>query len=595
MTRLKSYLKPTLTTLFLICLLFGALANARDQKLLKIKEALSSPIDTVVLNAATDLAWEYANNHTDTAMFYAQKALKLAEKTNWANGFIKAYGAMEVIYAMQGQFKESVECGIKGYEILLKINRTDKLAPALSNIGLGYMQMHDFDKALFYFQKAIDEARKLNNTNVQISAYTSAYESLVRLGKYPLAEQYAQQAKALCVQQADTSRWARLLSVQGEMEALRNNLVESNDYLLESLKLRKPQDQYGRSKCLVLITNNYIKLKHPDLAHIYLVQADSLVSRNKNFSQKVNVANLWTAYYELKGDYRNALRQHQTFKNLSDSLHATDKEKYVSSLQTKFDSQQKELELQKIKAEVTDEKIKRRTFLVVSLVLGTAVIVSVVQVRRRNRRLERENLIAREKVEIEQEKLKNMEERNLLQQQREELVRQQAELEKQKLEEELAMLESQQSHLSSTIDENHRSLLATSMQREQHMEFLSQMQAQLNELKNLPGKKEWEPAVNQLISAVKSRISQEDDWDKIKLYFEKVHPQFFETLKARHPDLSVNELKMCAYTKINMNGKEISRLLNINPNSVQVARYRLKRKMNLSESVNFSDYVIQNF
>lgn len=75
----------------------------------------------------------------------------------------------------------------------------------------------------------------------------------------------------------------------------------------------------------------------------------------------------------------------------------------------------------------------------------------------------------------------------------------------------------------------------------------------------------------------------------------KVHPLFFETLKAKHPDLSVNELKMCAYTKLNMNGKEISRLLNTNPNSVQMARYRLKRKMNLPETVSFNDYLMQNF
>jgi len=46
---------------------------------------------------------------------------------------------------------------------------------------------------------------------------------------------------------------------------------------------------------------------------------------------------------------------------------------------------------------------------------------------------------------------------------------------------------------------------------------------------------------------------------------------------------------------MNFKGKEIIRLLNINPQRVPVARYRLKRKMNLPEAVNFKDFIYQSY
>jgi DNA-binding CsgD family transcriptional regulator len=98
-------------------------------------------------------------------------------------------------------------------------------------------------------------------------------------------------------------------------------------------------------------------------------------------------------------------------------------------------------------------------------------------------------------------------------------------------------------------------------------------------------------SLEKLNTQIKTKLNLSDDWDQIKIHFEKVHPDFFTRIKEDYPDLTVNDLKLCAYSKLKFSNKEIGRLLNINASSVQVSRYRLKKKMNISEETNFEDFI----
>jgi response regulator RpfG family c-di-GMP phosphodiesterase len=70
-------------------------------------------------------------------------------------------------------------------------------------------------------------------------------------------------------------------------------------------------------------------------------------------------------------------------------------------------------------------------------------------------------------------------------------------------------------------------------------------------------------------------------WDDFLLIFEKSQSGFFTRLKERFPDLTPNELKLTALLRMNMSSKEISNILGISHHSVNVARYRLRKRMGL--------------
>lgn len=74
--------------------------------------------------------------------------------------------------------------------------------------------------------------------------------------------------------------------------------------------------------------------------------------------------------------------------------------------------------------------------------------------------------------------------------------------------------------------------------------------------------------------------------------FEKLHPHFTAAVQNKYPMLTVNELNLCAFLRLNLNSKEISRLLNISPDSVNKARYRLRKKLNIDQKIDLTTFII---
>lgn len=66
--------------------------------------------------------------------------------------------------------------------------------------------------------------------------------------------------------------------------------------------------------------------------------------------------------------------------------------------------------------------------------------------------------------------------------------------------------------------------------------------------------------------------------------FEKIYPNFSNALKKISPNISANELKLCALIRLNLSSKEIGQLLNITQDSVNKARYRLRKKLGLTSN-----------
>lgn len=86
---------------------------------------------------------------------------------------------------------------------------------------------------------------------------------------------------------------------------------------------------------------------------------------------------------------------------------------------------------------------------------------------------------------------------------------------------------------------------------------------------------------------------QEDDWEQFAIHFDEVHRNFLSLLKSEFPVLSTTDLKLCAYLRLNLSSKEIAQSLNITVKGVEVSRYRLRKKLNLSKEINLTDFLLQ--
>lgn len=98
---------------------------------------------------------------------------------------------------------------------------------------------------------------------------------------------------------------------------------------------------------------------------------------------------------------------------------------------------------------------------------------------------------------------------------------------------------------------------------------------------------------DKLIRMIDENISSEDDWIKFQANFDRIHENFFRHLHRDYPDLTSNDLRFCAYLRLNLSSKDIAHLMNITLKGVEVARYRIRKKINLPSHKSLTEFMIE--
>lgn len=92
-------------------------------------------------------------------------------------------------------------------------------------------------------------------------------------------------------------------------------------------------------------------------------------------------------------------------------------------------------------------------------------------------------------------------------------------------------------------------------------------------------------------SLIKKNISHDDDWRNFLHNFDLAYDDFARRLSEMHPGLTQTELRVCCYLKMGLSSKDIAPLFNISYRSVEMTRYRIRRKLNMSRDTNLTEYL----
>jgi DNA-binding CsgD family transcriptional regulator len=101
-----------------------------------------------------------------------------------------------------------------------------------------------------------------------------------------------------------------------------------------------------------------------------------------------------------------------------------------------------------------------------------------------------------------------------------------------------------------------------------------------------------ESAVKSVITIINKNLKQNNDWEFFQEAFNNADSEFLKKAKTLHPNLSPNDLKLCAYLRLNLSTKEMAKLLNIAQRSVEIKRYRLRKKLDLKHEDNLANYIL---
>jgi len=162
-------------------------------------------------------------------------------------------------------------------------------------------------------------------------------------------------------------------------------------------------------------------------------------------------------------------------------------------------------------------------------------------------------------------------------------------LEIKELENEQRLMKLKNEQLSSDVDSKNRELAVSSMSLMKKNELLTLIK---DDLKRTNSDHHDEKSIKSVIKTINESISEDNSWTIFKDAFNGADNDFLKVIKQYHPSLTPNDLRLCAYLRLNLSSKEIAPLLNISVRSVEVKRYRLRKKMNLEHETSVVEYIL---
>ena len=145
--------------------------------------------------------------------------------------------------------------------------------------------------------------------------------------------------------------------------------------------------------------------------------------------------------------------------------------------------------------------------------------------------------------------------------------------------------------INMTIEEKNEELVSKAMDYNKQNEIYEGVRKNINSLKKAKDLKAFKKYILGLKKDLAEKKKTEMSWDSFKMHFEQVHPDFFDKLLVNGGSLTQNDLRICAYIRLNLSTKDIANILNISNRAIQTSRYRIKKKLNLSPETDFVKYV----
>jgi DNA-binding CsgD family transcriptional regulator len=155
------------------------------------------------------------------------------------------------------------------------------------------------------------------------------------------------------------------------------------------------------------------------------------------------------------------------------------------------------------------------------------------------------------------------------------------------------LLQLKEEKMQSELQHVNKLLAASTMNLVVKNEFIESIREELKVVKQKGKKLETKQALEKIVKEIDISLRLEQDWEQFEYHFDQIHGDFLTRLRNDYPDLSPNEQKLCAFLRLNLNTKEIANLLSISLRGVEVARYRLRKKLGLERGQNLSKYILE--
>lgn len=510
--------------------------------------ALPGDLQGKIYGNLGDLA--IAKDSMAIAKGYYKQALTFYEEQNNIDGTISILTILGNIAFAEDNLSETLQLYRKGIRLADENNNQKRLNRLYLNIGAVLYETGHFTESKEYLQKAL-EAFSSEDDSIDIAlAYTNLGLLHLDIQEPETAQDYFRKALMIYESKNSVISIANTLNNMASVEIEKRNYKEALSLLNRSKSLfnNTTSAQFEGPKwfyetyVFLSLGNVYLRTEQLDSASTYLYRSLTMGRQNKQLDVVNSALESLTKYWQLNDNADSALFYHLLFKTHSDSLFKKRNNRKLAYQEAQFifdqqlDNEQKEHEKE------LEKSRQNIILLIITILILTLFLFLLVLFLRLNR-------IKMKKIELEQESLKT------------------------------------------ELELKNKELTTYLMYQVKNNEFVLKISEKLKKLLwNNPS--ENKQLVGEIIREIETDASV-DNWEEFIIRFQQVHTSFYKNLGTRYPDLTSNELRLCAFLMLNMNTKDIAAITYQTPKSITVARSRLRQKLGLKKEEQLSAFLTQ--
>ena len=542
------FLGYAFTLVLLVRSMLITASPAMQEPVDSLRVALSkSGTDSARIDLSMQLSQAYQSVDNNLALEYAQQAVVLSEKSGSSRQHFEALRHAGSLLFFIGLTDVAADYFSRHLTLAEKLGNKLELGYGYFNIGAFRLFLGDYERSTKLFEKSKkiwESYHQEMGTPVPASFYSSYHNNIgsYHMAKGRLSDAEVNFIKAIAYGREDMEnpfRLSQALTNYASLLLKKKDIASALKVLNENIILSKRKNDI-QSECTAMrfVGAAYEQRGEFDLALQTYHSAYDIAIRNDALLTKLLLSESIYELHKRIGKADSALFYIDIQKNYLRQTKLEEARDYLTRQELLSEFREREKALEK------NNMLGSRVYILI-ITLGIVLSIGLALYAFRTSKHYRSNVLVKTGLEQEAEKMS--------------------------IEQEL---------LRTEIDQKDKQI-ATQIKHaiEQHDKIdhmVHDLQADriTHENSELVGK-----LINQL-----EHFDKDNMWVEFEIRFLQVHTAFYDRLMNRHPDLTVNERRLCAFLRLDMTTKEISRLTGQSVRAIGLARIRLRRKLNLTHT-----------
>lgn len=397
----------------------GICQNQKEIDSLKHYLVINKKIDTARALVYNQLGFLYRRSDKDLALLYIDSAVTISNELNYRVGLCGAYNRYGIVHKYKGQYDKAIKFYNKSLVIAKELGEQERIADVYNNLGNVYRMQDNYKQAVESFISALHLREQAADTQGLAAAYNNLSYLYLDQKNYSLAIENNQKSIELFSIVKDSFELARAYSQMGFIHyyingfdsavyhckialnifeklgdkvetatILRNlgniyaeggNPSKGIPYLQKALDIQtEMDDSIGIYSSNLSLAQTYMLMNQYNIAEKYLLTAFEIRNRiNPIINIYIESSLVAAQIYKAKNDYKQAYIYMVEYNRLKDSLVNENNSRLVTELQEKYDSDKKDLQIEKNELEISNAAIELRQKKLVTITLSILIIIIV--------------------------------------------------------------------------------------------------------------------------------------------------------------------------------------------------------------------------